>query len=71
MKPVKLICLAAAAALLGAAPAWGQSDDGSEAPEILTSDLVSKQRVDEPLMTAHFVFVDSDTSTQVIIDGEP
>lgn len=60
-------------ALLGgiiSTPLLAQEEENKEAPEILTTDLTRRQKVDASQLNVSFVIFDDDVIAEVIIDGE-
>ncbi len=60
-------------ALLGGifcTPVLAQEKENKEAPEILTTDLTRRQKVDASQLDVSFVIFDDDAIAEVIIDGE-
>lgn len=51
-------------------PVAAQDEGGADAPQVLTSDLASRQEVEEESLKVTFVFVDDDQIVKVTIDGE-
>ena len=51
-----------------AAPAWAQSDDNP--PQVLTSELANTTLLESDRLEVNFVIVDTDTITEVRIDGK-
>lgn len=74
MKFKLMLGLLLAISLLGTAPAvYAQADEegSDDAPQILSSDLAQETPVTVDHLSVDFVIVDSDTITEVTIDGEP
>lgn len=51
-------------------PLFAQSNENKEAPQILTTDLVRRQKVETGRLDVSFVIYDSDAITEVRINGE-
>ena len=68
--PKSICAIALGVGLCFPAALWAQGNGADDPPEILTSDLARKQAVDSDRRTVNFVIVDSDTVSEVYINGE-
>lgn len=68
--PKSICAIAVGVGLCLPAALWAQGNGADDPPEILTSDLARKQVVNSDRRTVHFVIVDSDTVSEVYINGE-
>jgi hypothetical protein len=71
LKILRILILINSFLLLFLSSLLAQDDvDANSAPQILTSDLLRKQIVYEPIQTVSFVFVDDDLIERIEINGE-